>query len=155
MGNANNLGAIVRSAAFFGVKNIVIPLDEAQSSVTTSSYRVAEGGMEFVRIYTIRSISKLLSSMEGKMVRIGTSLDARESVSAIGNYCREKGSIIVLGNEEHGISDEVKRNCDHLLLIPYAGMGQAGVAPKVDSLNVAQASAVVMYELAKVMPIGG
>jgi rRNA methylases len=48
VGNANNLGAIVRSAAFFGIKNVVIPLDEAQSSVTTSSYRVAEGGMEFV-----------------------------------------------------------------------------------------------------------
>ena len=31
VGNANNLGAIVRSAAFFGFKNIVIPLDEAQS----------------------------------------------------------------------------------------------------------------------------
>ena len=37
VGNANNLGAIVRSAAFFGIKNIVIPLDEAQSSITTSS----------------------------------------------------------------------------------------------------------------------
>ncbi|MBQ6565885.1 MAG: RNA methyltransferase [Treponema sp.] len=155
VGNANNLGAIVRSAAFFGVRNIVIPLDEAQSSVTTSSYRVAEGGMEFVNIYTIRSISKLLSGMEGRMVRIGTSLDARESVAAIGNYCRDKGSIIVLGNEESGISDEVKRNCDHLLLIPYAGIGRGRTAPKVDSLNVAQASAVVMYELAKVMPIGG
>ena len=51
VGNANNLGAIVRSAAFFGIKNIVIPLDESQSSITTSSYRVAEGGMEFVKIY--------------------------------------------------------------------------------------------------------
>ena len=34
-------------------------------------------------------------------------------------------------------------------------MGRGRAAPKVDSLNVAQASAVVMYELAKVMPIGG
>ena len=39
VGNANNLGAIVRSAAFFGIQNIIIPLDEAQSSITTSSYR--------------------------------------------------------------------------------------------------------------------
>ena len=62
VGNANNLGAIVRSAAFFGIKNIVIPLDEAQSSVTTSSYRVAEGGMEFVNIYSVKSISYLLAS---------------------------------------------------------------------------------------------
>ena len=31
IGNANNFGAIVRSAAFFGIKNIVIPQDETQS----------------------------------------------------------------------------------------------------------------------------
>ena len=37
IGNANNFGAIVRSAAFFGIKNIVIPLDEAQRTSTTSS----------------------------------------------------------------------------------------------------------------------
>ena len=53
VGNANNLGAIVRSAAFFGIRNIVIPLDESQSSITTSTYRVAEGGMEFVNIYSV------------------------------------------------------------------------------------------------------
>lgn len=153
VGNANNLGAIVRSAAFFGIKNIVIPLDEAQSSVTTSSYRVAEGGMEFVNIYSIRSIAKLLVGMEGKMVRIGTALDAKDSVSSLGKYCKGKGSIIVLGNEERGISDIVKQNCDHLVIIPYSGMGAGTDSPKVDSLNVAQASAVIMYEMSQV--IGG
>ena len=80
VGNANNLGAIVRSAAFFGIRNIIIPLDEAQSSITTSSYRVAEGGMEFVNVYSIKSIPRLLDDMKGRMVRIGTSLDATESV---------------------------------------------------------------------------
>ncbi len=152
VGNANNLGAIVRSAAFFGIKNIVIPIDEAQSSITTSSYRVAEGGMEFVNVYTIRSISKLLSGMEGRMMRIGTALDAKDTVSKLGSYCRDMASIIVLGNEENGISQEVKRNCDHLILIPYAGMEAGEKVPKVDSLNVAQASAIIMYELSQVMP---
>ena len=81
VGNANNLGAIVRSAAFFGIKNIVIPLDESQSSITTSSYRVAEGGMEFVNIYSVRSIPFLLKDMKGKMARFGTSLKAQKKVS--------------------------------------------------------------------------
>ena len=51
IGNANNFGAIVRSCAFFGIKNIVIPEDESESAITTSSYRIAEGGMEYVKIY--------------------------------------------------------------------------------------------------------
>lgn len=149
IGNANNLGAIVRSAAFFGIRNIVIPLDEAQSSITTSSYRVAEGGMEFVNIYSVRSISFLLKDMAGKMMRFGTSLDATKKVSEIKNACNGKGALIVLGNEEKGISREVKQNCDELVIIPFAGMGTNAGGPKVDSLNVAQAASVIMYELKK------
>jgi len=145
VGNANNLGAIVRSAAFFGIKNVVIPLDEAQSSVTTSSYRVAEGGMEFVNIYSIKSIPRLLNDMAGKMVRIGTSLEAKETIRNIKTMCSDKGVIVILGNEEHGISKEVKSLCDHLVLIPYAGFPDN--KPVIDSLNVAQASSVIMYEL--------
>jgi len=149
VGNANNLGAIVRSAAFFGIQNIVIPLDEAQTSITTSSYRVAEGGMEFVNVYSIKSIPRLLKDMAGKMVRIGTCLDAKESTSDLKKIADGKPVIVVLGNEEAGISNEVKENCDHLVIIPYGGMNAGSEGPKVDSLNVAQASSVIMYELSK------
>lgn len=149
VGNANNLGAIIRSAAFFGIQNVVIPLDEAQSSVTTSSYRVAEGGMEFVNVYSIKSIPRLLSDMKGKMIRIGTALDATETSADIKKLTQDKGAIVVLGNEEHGISDEVRNNCDHLVLIPYGGISSGEKGPKVDSLNVAQAAAILLYELRK------
>ena len=145
VGNANNLGAIVRSAAFFGVKNIVIPLDEAQSSITTSSYRVAEGGMEFVNIYSIKSIPKLLAAMEGKMLRLGTALDAPDTVCGLKRMEPGLPVLAVLGNEESGISKAVRENVDRLILIPY---GTANREKTVDSLNVAQASAVLMYEMA-------
>lgn len=147
VGNANNLGAIVRSAAFFGIKNVVIPLDEAQSSVTTSSYRVAEGGMEFVNIYSIKSIPRLLNDMAGKLVRIGTSLDAKETTRSIKKLCAGKGAVIVLGNEENGISKEVKSCCDHLVLIPFKGFPEE--KPAIDSLNVAQAASIILYELSE------
>ena len=176
VGNANNLGAIVRSAAFFGFKNIIIPLDEAQSSVTTSAYRVAQGGMEFVQLYTVRSVTKLLSALQGKLVRLGTAVDARTPVSDIPQLCGGKGALIVLGNEEHGISREVKQHCDALVTIPAASgaMGtMAGTAAfadgnrtpadatatardgreqpqqPIESLNVAQAAAIILYECRK------
>lgn len=147
VGNANNLGAIVRSASFFGIKNIVIPLDEAQSSVTTSSYRVAEGGMEFVNVYSIKSIPYLLSDMNGRMVRIGTALDGKKSTRNLREIVGDKAAIIVLGNEECGISDDVRHNCDYLVSIPYSGPGADGKGPRIDSLNVAQAASIVCYEL--------
>ncbi|MBQ9623148.1 MAG: RNA methyltransferase, partial [Treponema sp.] len=148
VGNANNLGAIVRSAAFFGFKNIVIPRDEAQSSITTSSYRVAQGGMESVNVYSIQSIEKLLVSMKGKMLRFGTDVRGKESVSVIPQLCSEKNkpALIVLGNEEHGISRLVRENCDELVTIPC---GAEGAAPVIESLNVAQAAAIIFYECRK------
>lgn len=149
IGNANNFGAIVRSAAFFGIKNIVIPEDDSTSAITTSSYRIAEGGMEYVNIYSVRSISRFMEVIAGKMVRIGTDLNARKSCSEIGTICREKPALVVLGNEEHGISNEVRQCCDELVIIPFAGMNSGKKEAPVDSLNVAQASSIILYELTK------
>lgn len=148
IGNANKFGAIVRSAAFFGIKNIVIPLDEAQSSITTSSYRVAEGGMEYVNIYSVRSSARLLEAMKDKMIRVGTSLDAKKQASDLGKFGK-KPILVVLGNEEAGISDVVKENCDELVIIPWAGMREGVKESCIDSLNVAQASSIIFYEMMK------
>lgn len=152
IGNANNFGAIVRSAAFFGIKNIVIPLDEAQSSITTSSYRVAEGGMEYVNIYSVRSTGRLLEALDGKMIRVGTSLEAKKNVGDLLEMQKSMGDrpfLVVLGNEEQGISDIVKKNCDELVIIPWAGMSEGVEESCIDSLNVAQASSIIFYEMMK------
>ncbi len=152
IGNANNFGAIVRSAAFFGIKNIVIPLDEAQSSITTSSYRVAEGGMEYVNIYSVRSTGRLLEALDGKMIRVGTSLEAKKKVGDLLEMQKSMGDrpfLVVLGNEEQGISDIVKKNCDELVIIPWAGMSEGVEESCIDSLNVAQASSIIFYAMMK------
>lgn len=155
VGNANNLGAIIRSAAFFGIKNVIIPLDEAQSSITTSSYRVAQGGMEKVSVFAVQSISNLLADLKGKMIRFGTDVRGKIPISDISSLCETKASVsgttekkeyrsamIILGNEETGISAEVKDNCDYLVTIPSP-------AASIESLNVAQAAAIILYEVSK------
>ncbi len=151
IGNANNFGAIVRSAAFFGIKNIVIPQDETQSSITTSSYRVAEGGMEYVSIYSVSSCKEFLEQMKGKMIRLGTDLSAKKSVCEIKNIKNQKKKpvLAVLGNEEHGISDDVRRNCDELVIIPWKGMDVGFESSNVESLNVAQAASIIFYEMCR------
>ena len=149
IGNANNFGAIVRSAAFFGIKNIVIPLDEAQSSITTSSYRVAEGGMEYVNIYSVMSSARLLEALAGKMIRVGTDLQTTRPLSELRKVAGKKPFLIVLGNEEQGISEAVRSNCDELVIIPWGGMASGVKESLVDSLNVAQAASVIFYELTK------
>ena len=152
IGNANNFGAIVRSAAFFGIKNIIIPLDESQSSITTSSYRVAEGGMEYVNIYSVKSSERLLQALSQKVLRIGTALDAKKPVSFLHEATQadpKKPVLVVLGNEEHGISDSIKKNCDELVIIPWGGMNSGVSQSAVDSLNVAQAASIIFYEMTR------
>lgn len=145
IGNSNNFGAIVRSAAFFGIKNIIIPNNQAQSFITTSSYRVAEGGMEYVNIFSVNSPLNLMKAVKGKMLCLGTSLDAKKTVSNLKK--NEKPLLIFLGNEENGISDEIKNNCDELVVIPWGGYEKTQKESLVDSLNVAQAASIIFYEL--------
>ena len=149
IGNANNFGAIVRSAVFFGIKNIIIPMDEGQTFITTSSYRVAEGGMEYVNIYTVANPEKLLCALKGKMCKVGTSLKAKKDVSQIRKSAGDKPVLIILGNEEKGISREVEKLCDELVIIPFSGMAEGFNEPLVESLNVAQAASVIFYEIMK------
>jgi 23S rRNA (guanosine2251-2'-O)-methyltransferase len=48
---------------------------------------------------------------------------------------------IVMGSEEDGISDEIIRQCDHLIQIPMQG--------KINSLNVSVATGMILYEVAR------
>lgn len=154
VGNTNNLGAIIRSAAFFGIKHIIIPEDTNQASIATSTYRVAQGGMEYVTLYTVQSTERFLRDIAGKIVRIGTDLAAKQSVSQLSNICmikdkdkngkkdrEKKPCVIILGNEEHGISPQIKRLCDELIKIPGNNT--------IQSLNVAQAASIILWELIK------
>lgn len=147
VGNANNLGAIIRSAAFFGVHNIILPEVDSQAFITTSAYRVAEGGMEAVEIRNVPESAGALSLAEGRMARIGSDLRAAKPVSALGSLTRGRSVMLVLGNEERGISGSVRALCDALVVIPRARGARGAV--RMQSLNVAQAASVLMYELTK------
>lgn len=151
VGNANNLGAIIKSAVFFGIDNIVIPLDEAQSSVSTSSYRVAQGGMEYVRLYTVESCTKFMQDLKNKMVRIGTEIRAKKTLKDLPLIANNKPVLLVLGNEENGISKDVIENCDELIRIEGKEHLYYGntIRTAVESLNVAQAATLFFYELNK------
>ncbi|MGP1455168.1 MAG: TrmH family RNA methyltransferase [Treponema sp.] len=140
VGNANNFGAIIRSAAFFGIENIVISAEEAQAGITPSAYRIAQGGMEFVSIYTTPSAQIFLKQCSGQFTRIGTDHRAYRNLSDIQRIIQPDEAVaLVLGNEERGLSAEVKKLCDTLVKIRGTGA--------IESLNVAQAATLFFAEL--------
>ena len=157
IGNDHNLGAIIRSAAFFDCPLIVLSEADPGAQLTTSTYRIAEGGMEHVRIHTIRDTAAFLKEASRHLLTVGADIRARQRIGDLPQIVNDRkaktrtrqpetaarpGIAIVLGNEETGLPNEVKDNCSVLMRIPGTGL--------MDSLNVAQAATLFLYELFEV-----
>jgi len=139
VGNANNLGAIARTAAFFGVNAIIVPDHPAQALPGEAAYRVAEGGMEFVEFFRVPALPAFCAELKARYFLIGTSLRGNQLSPAA---AKERGlprpAAVILGNEEKGMSPEVAAQCDRLIKIPGTDA--------VESLNVSAAAAVLCWE---------
>ncbi|MDR1929073.1 MAG: RNA methyltransferase [Treponema sp.] len=139
LGNDHNLGAIVRSAAFFDAPAVILT---NPGLLTTSAYRVAEGGMEHVGFRSIDSAPAFVRKASRTMVTIGTDLRARLRIGDLPDLIRDtkkRGVVLVLGNEETGLPQAVKDLCGMLVRIPGTGA--------VESLNVSQAAALFLHAL--------
>ncbi|MCL1812811.1 MAG: RNA methyltransferase [Treponema sp.] len=150
IGNDHNLGAIVRSAAFFDASPVILTEqsteegDPRAKSLTTAAYRAAEGGMEYVEFRSVRRPEVFLKSASKKILTIGTDPRARVRIRDIpqiikGENSRLQGIVLVIGNEETGLSAEIKEQCSVLARVPGTGV--------IESLNVAQATTLFLQEL--------
>lgn len=156
VGNDNNLGAIVRTAAFFGVRLIVLSDEDEEARLTTSAYRVAEGGMEHVAFRRVRNVAAFLRDAGKRIIVIGADhraanrlkelpaliADQRARMQAAAYAVRADAPIglaVVLGNEERGLSLDVTAACT--LRARISGTGD------MESLNVAQAATLFLHEL--------
>ena len=148
VGNDHNLGAIARAAAFFDVHFIVLNENDNEARLSTSAYRVAEGGMEHVTVRKIGNTAAFLKDATRKIVVIGTDIRARRRIGDLPSIVKDinagsgggRGGIaLVLGNEEQGLPQNVKDNCSCLLRIPGTGY--------IESLNVSQAAALFLREI--------
>jgi TrmH RNA methyltransferase len=144
VGNDHNLGAIVRSAAFFGARYIVLAGEDA-APLTTSAYRVAEGGMEHVAVRSVRDAAAFLRDASARIATIGADPHAQAPLRArAGFLAASTGIAIVLGNEETGLPPEVKAACAHLVRVPGT--------PVIECLNVAQTATLFLHEFCNVLP---
>ena len=140
IGNAHNLGAIVRTAAFFGVARIVVPDHPEQALPGEAAYRVAEGGMAHVEISRVGSLTEFIRDLHPFYEVIGAAV---RGGAPLGRHLERKTPnakpvALVLGNEEHGLAPEVAAACDRLVRIGGSGA--------MESLNVAAAAAVLCRE---------
>jgi TrmH RNA methyltransferase len=152
VGNDHNLGAMVRSAAFFDAHFVILSGEDKEARLTTSAYRVAEGGMEHVIFRSVRSTAAFLKAASKQMVTIGADHRARRRIRDLGAIIADKTAYpgggktggrpaigLVVGNEETGLPEDVKALCSALVRIPGTG--------NIESLNVAQAATLFLHEI--------
>jgi TrmH RNA methyltransferase len=137
VGNPHNLGAIARSAAFFGLERIILANRPDQALPSDASYRVAEGGLEYLDLHRV-PLSAALFELRPAYRVIGTAL-GHDPVPD-----RLKGGppvALVFGNEETGLAPATIAACDQVWSIPGSG--------RVQSLNVATAATILFYLLTR------
>src|SRR5438093_9575836 len=97
IGNPHNLGAIARTAAFFGLPRIVLSDHPSQAGPSDASYRVAEGGLEYVELYRSIRFTQALQRLRRSYRVIGTAAGKGQPIEAV--LESEKPLALVLGNE--------------------------------------------------------
>jgi TrmH RNA methyltransferase len=133
VGNPHNLGAILRSAAHFGVAAVLLPKHSALA-LSGAAARVAEGGAEAVPLVRLGRSDNAIAQLRGAgftlaatVVKGGSDLFDMELPDRV---------IYVMGAEGEGMDRDLAAACDLQLSIPGTGA--------VESLNVAAATAVLL-----------
>lgn len=139
VGNVHNVGAILRSCAYFGATGLLIALKEGQALMTPAAARTAEGAMELVPVYECPDLPSALRDLRARKIFVlGTDPTAERSLHEVELTFP---CVVALGNEHEGLSEQVKGRCDALVRIPGSSK------PSLQSLNVSVAAGVILAEL--------
>jgi 23S rRNA (guanosine2251-2'-O)-methyltransferase len=133
-----NVGAILRSAAAFGVVGMVLQ-DRNAPKLTGALAKAAAGAVERVPVARVVNLSRAIDDL-GKLGWRAVGL-AGEADRGLGDVLDGTPTVIVLGSEGEGLRRLVAEHCDELAKIPMPG--------GFESLNVSAAAAIALYEASR------
>ncbi len=137
-----NVGAILRSAAAFGARAVITTKSHAPPPVGALA-KAASGALEVVPYLRLTNLARALDELADLGYwRLGLEATAAESLSG---GASEGPVALVLGAEGSGLRRLSAEHCDALVRLPIT----AGLPESMPSLNVSNAAAVALYELAR------
>ena len=133
VGNPHNFGAILRSAAHFGIAAVLMPR-HSTLALSGAAARVAEGGAEAVAIVGMGDSDEAMVQLRSAGFQLAATV-VRDGQDLFATRLPER-VVYVLGAEGEGMDRDLAARCDLQLSIPGSGA--------VESLNVAAATAVLL-----------
>ena len=135
-----NLGTVIRSAGAFGIDCVLLSEDCADL-YHPRAVRAAMGAI--FRVPTLRVSDTLETVRElSQMGRRTLAAELRPRALPIHAVGLRADDVIMIGNEGHGIPEEISAACSASVYIP--------IAPSAESLNAAAAASVLLWEHSKV-----
>ena len=130
-----NLGTIIRSAVAFNIDTIVASLDTVDV-YNTKTLRSSEG-MIFNINYVTADLENIIKNLKDYNVYVTNVLNGEslDDIETKGNYA------LIVGNEGSGVRKNIQELATNTLYIP--------MNDKCESLNVAIATSIILYELNK------
>lgn len=135
--NPYNTGAILRSAAFFGLDAALVGAPAPHPGLAPNAVRVAEGGAEHLALARTTDLADTLARLRARRIRV-VGADGHAKAKAAG-FDFATPVILVMGNEREGLTERVRAECDAVIAIDGNGA--------IESLNVAVAAGVLMAEM--------
>ena len=133
--DVRNIGALARSAVWFDMDAIVVPLKRS-AMINTFAYKSSAGAINEIPICRESNLVSSLEFMKNSGLQILTA-DLGEDTSKNINF--EEPIALVLGSEGKGPSKEIVRMSDGIICIEGSG--------RVESLNVSVAGALLMSKI--------
>lgn len=134
----HNLGAIIRTAAAFGIKGIVIT-EKCSCKITGTVAKAASGGIEYVSIYIVKNLSQTIKTLKEYGFWIVSFCERGEKLI---NEIDLKGkTALILGAEGDGIRRLQKEQSDFIVRLP--------TKPSFPTLNVSVSAGIAFFEAAR------
>ena len=136
--DVHNMGAILRNAEFFNVDTVILPKDRS-ADINQTVKKTSAGAVFHLNIAHVPNIGNEIDKFKkNDFWIIGADIQGTDNIY---EFEFPKKSVIVIGNEEKGISRLIKEKLDYRVKIPVFG--------KTGSLNVSVASALFLFQYRK------
>jgi 23S rRNA (guanosine2251-2'-O)-methyltransferase len=134
----HNLGAILRSAAAFDVRAVIIP-ERRSAEIGGVAAKAASGALDLVPLVEVVNLARALDELAALGYwRVALAADA---AATLDDVPEERNLVLVLGAEGSGLRRLVAEHCDFAARLP--------IAPQMDSLNVSVAAGIALYALTR------